>query len=114
MPALESGIVVMWAGAIVDIPAGYVLCDGTHGTPDLRDRFIIGAGHHYPVGATGGSTQHTHTFTGDGHPHGIPGGLGLMAGLQFANATTVDPATGTTDPTSHLPRYYALAFIMKT
>lgn len=42
-----KGIVVLWGGAIVDIPAGWGLCDGTGGKPDLRDRFIIGAGSTY-------------------------------------------------------------------
>lgn len=37
-------IIVLWSGAIVDIPAGWALCDGNNNTPDLRDKFIIGAG----------------------------------------------------------------------
>lgn len=39
-----KGIIVLWSGAIVDIPSGWHLCDGTQGTPDLRDMFVIGAG----------------------------------------------------------------------
>lgn len=39
-----KGIIVLWGGAIVDIPAGWALCDGLNGRPDLRDRFVIGAG----------------------------------------------------------------------
>lgn len=42
-----KGIICLWGGAIVDIPAGWHLCDGTNGTPDLRDRFVIGAGSTY-------------------------------------------------------------------
>lgn len=42
-----KGIIVLWGGAIVDIPAGWALCDGYNGRPDLRDRFIIGAGSTY-------------------------------------------------------------------
>lgn len=42
-----KGIVVLWGGAIADIPAGWHLCDGNAGTPDLRDRFVIGAGSTY-------------------------------------------------------------------
>lgn len=37
-------MIVIWSGAIVDIPAGWVLCDGNNDTPDLRGCFIIGAG----------------------------------------------------------------------
>ena len=66
-----SGIIVMWSGAIDKIPTGWVLCDGANGTPDLRNRFIVGAGTDYTVGNTGGSDNvalttaqmpsHTHT-----------------------------------------------------
>ena len=68
-----SGIIVMWSGAIDKIPTGWLLCDGTNGTPDLRNRFIVGAGTDYSVGNTGGSNNvvlttaqipsHTHTAT---------------------------------------------------
>ena len=44
----------MWSGSIGSIPAGYVLCNGANGTPDLRDRFIVGSGNSYSVGSTGG------------------------------------------------------------
>lgn len=37
-------IICIWAGAIVDIPAGWSLCDGNGGRPDLRNKFLIGAG----------------------------------------------------------------------
>lgn len=114
MPALPTGAIVMWAGAIVDIPGGFVLCDGNNGTPDLRDRFLVGAGNTYAVGANGGAIQHDHTFTGDGHTHTFPAGAILNAGFLFSNVTQPSPAVGTTDNTNHLPPYYALAYIMKT
>jgi len=47
-----KGIVCLWAGAIVNIPAGWALCDGNDGRPDLRDKFIIGAGNTYAVDET--------------------------------------------------------------
>lgn len=53
--AVRTGVIWMWSGAIANIPSGYQLCDGTNGTPDLRDRFIVTAGGSYSVGATGGS-----------------------------------------------------------
>ena len=63
------GMIILWSGSIASIPAGFALCDGTNGTPDLRDRFIVGAGSTYAVDATGGSADatlptHTHTFSG--------------------------------------------------
>ncbi|MDR9392671.1 MAG: hypothetical protein RI554_11670, partial [Trueperaceae bacterium] len=45
----------MWSGSVVSIPSGWLLCDGTNGTPDLRDRFIVGAGGAYTVNDTGGA-----------------------------------------------------------
>lgn len=49
------GGIIMWSGAVVNIPAGWLLCNGLVGTPNLMDRFIMGAGSTYPVGTTGGS-----------------------------------------------------------
>ena len=80
------GGIIMWSGSIASIPSGWALCDGTNGTPNLRDRFVVGAGSTYAVGATGGADSvtlttsqipsHTHTFSGttstDGaHTHTI-------------------------------------------
>jgi hypothetical protein len=63
---IPSGVIVMWSGSIATIPSGWLLCNGSSGTPDLRDRFIVGAGTTYAVAATGGSANavvvsHTHT-----------------------------------------------------
>ena len=111
--SLLKNMIVLWYGAIVDIPAGWVLCDGNNGTPDLRDLFIIGAGGSYPVNDTGGASEHAHNFTTDGHTHTLGGG----PPNQIAAGTgQILPATdsGTTDQKNHLPPYYALAYIMKT
>ena len=48
--AIPAGTIVMWSGAVANIPQGWTLCDGTSGTPDLRNRFIVGAGSEYAVG----------------------------------------------------------------
>ena len=45
----------MWSGSIASIPAGWRLCNGLSGTPDLRNRFIVGAGSGYGVNSTGGA-----------------------------------------------------------
>ena len=62
----------MWSGQSSNIPSGWVLCNGQNGTPNLQDRFIVGAGNQYSVGATGGANEvtlttaqmpsHTHTL----------------------------------------------------
>lgn len=112
---LESleGIIVLWSGAIVDIPTGWTLCDGTLGTPDLRNRFLVGAGNAYNVDDTGGSNNHNHTFTGDGHAHELADGGEVSSGPDYHYQTTTDSATGTTDNGDGRPLYYALAYIMK-
>jgi microcystin-dependent protein len=51
---MPVGAVIMWYGDIEKIPGGWALCDGQRGTPDLRDRFVVGAGHTYPLKDTGG------------------------------------------------------------
>ena len=75
---IPKGGVIMWSGAADDIPTGWALCDGTNGTPDLRNRFVIGAGDLYSVKAQGGSRtkdlSHAHngplhTHTGPNHRH---------------------------------------------
>jgi hypothetical protein len=111
---IPSGGIIIWSGAIIDIPAGYVLCDGNNGSPDLRDKFIVGAGSTYAVGASGGSATHTHTFTSSGHSHALTGGLAINVGTGLDYQTDVKTDSGTTDSGSSLPPYYALAYIMKT
>lgn len=74
-PAFVSGMIMMWSGSIASIPSGWLLCNGTSGTPDLRSRMVIGADSSgtYTVGATGGAAtttisasnlpSHTHTYS---------------------------------------------------
>lgn len=77
-----TGLINLWYGSIASIPSGWALCDGANGTPDLRDRFVVGAGSTYAVAASGGSAnaivvEHTHTgTTGDqsaNHTHTFSG-----------------------------------------
>jgi len=56
-PAVPTGVILLWSGSTGSVPSGWYLCDGTNGTPDLRDRFIIGAGNTYAVNATGGTAD---------------------------------------------------------
>ena len=57
---LPSGVIVMWSGELDAIPSGWALCDGSNGTPDLRDRFVLGVGAPEYLGSTGGSRRHRH------------------------------------------------------
>ncbi len=54
-----AGCIGIWKSTIGSIPEGWALCDGQNGTPDLRDRFVVGAGGHYDLYATGGSNTVT-------------------------------------------------------
>lgn len=122
-PAIPTGGIIIWSGSTGSVPSGWLLCDGTNGTPDLRDRFIIGAGNTYAVNATGGTADavvvaHTHTATSTsavtdpGHTHNSVGngatnggGAGIALtnpgnspGLSVASATTgITIATTTTN-----------------
>ena len=66
VPGVPVGGIIMWSGATNNIPSGWALCDGNNGTPNLQDKFIVGAGSSYAVAATGGSADatlvsHSHT-----------------------------------------------------
>ena len=68
---VPSGGIIIWNGAANAIPTGWLLCDGTSGTPDLTSKFVIGAkgSGSYQPGYTGGYTdvfipEHTHTYSG--------------------------------------------------
>lgn len=136
---VPSGGIIMWSGSIASIPSGWFLCNGLNGTPDLRDRFVVGAGSTYAVAATGGSADaivvsHNHTATSTvtdpGHLHdfksGFSGGFGNRGdatGTQVDNSTatattgitvvTTVASTGSSGTNANLPPYYALAYIMK-
>jgi hypothetical protein len=107
-----TGMIILWSGSIASIPSGFALCDGTSGTPDLRDRFIVGAGSTYAVDATGGSADsvvvsHTHTATstsvvtdpGHTHPHGVGGTGGGFSNGVFWNQPSIAPFNTTSNTT---------------
>lgn len=52
---MPTGAIIMWSGALTEIPAGFALCDGTNGTPNLSGRFVVGydaASNSVPANAT--------------------------------------------------------------
>jgi microcystin-dependent protein len=71
---VPSGIIGIWSGSVASIPSGWVICNGSNGTPDLRNFFVVGAGDTYAVGATGGSNTVTLAETNlPGHTHSVSG-----------------------------------------
>ena len=105
--AAPRGVIVMWSGAANAVPAGWALCNGANGTPDLRDRFIVGAGKTYSVGATGGKNEvaltkdqmpnHTHAFVMDNQVgvYDVPGSRG-NPDKKGKNSGWMDNGTGYT------------------
>lgn len=65
----EHGLIALWPFSVASIPTGWVLCDGTHGTPDLRGLWIVGAGGAYNPGDSVGAESHTHAATQAAHTH---------------------------------------------
>lgn len=120
--AIPSGVILLWSGSIATIPGGWALCNGSNGTPDLRDRFVVGAGSTYSVGATGGANtvtldatqipSHTHTVTTTGstssenaHSHTFSGTTGNMSANASHNhtANVSDPGHTHTSPSNGAP-----------
>jgi microcystin-dependent protein len=117
---MPTGMIVMWNSTAASIPAGWQLCDGSNGTPNLRGQFIVGAGGAYSVGDQGGATSvtldatqmpihthglsgsytttaagaHSHSVSDPGHNHviGIQGGNGSV---NAANSLVGDPSQDT-------------------
>ena len=133
--AFVTGMIMLWSGSIASVPTGWYLCDGTNSTPNLKNRFVIGAGDTYAVAATGGSADsivvthtHTATVTDPGHLHsgavllggpgqaasGNPNAIGTTnTGTSTTGITVSNASTGTSGTNANLPPYYALAYIMK-
>ena len=113
LPDIESGGIALWSGSIASIPTDWALCDGTNGTPDLRNKFVVGAGDSYNPADAGGSATHNHPFTGDGHFHDAEVFEDVGGGHDFATRSSTESITGTTDNGSTLAPYYSIAYIMK-
>ena len=130
---------MMWSGTQATIPDGWQACEGSNGTPDLRSRFVVGAGNYSPDD-TGGSANavvvsHTHTASANSagsHVHQQSGqtigpgagGYAFNAGNGANNTLNTQPAgshthtvnvvaNGVSGTNKNLPPYYALFYIMK-
>jgi microcystin-dependent protein len=92
-----SGMIMLWSGSVVSIPSGWLLCDGTSGTPNLQNRFIVGAGDSYAVNATGGAATVTLDTTQiPAHLHGV----GTLATNTAGSHNHTVSVTGTTSTAS--------------
>jgi microcystin-dependent protein len=124
---IPIGGIIMWSGSVASVPTGWSICNGENGTPNLVDKFIVGAGSGYAVAATGGSANatlvsHSHTATstvneGLGHNHNLltrdstaNQGTGQGANREFAGGggaqgqvTTELNTTGITVSTAITP-----------
>lgn len=139
----KTGMILLWSGSIATIPTGWALCNGTAGTPNLMDRFIVGAGSAYAVGSTGGSQSHSHVASIGGtalseaqlppHAHAPAAGtsgfltvgsgagnttsgstIGISGATGFTGSGETHTHTSSVDNRDHRPPYYALAYIRKT
>lgn len=126
--AVPTGCIVIWSGSTSEVPSNWNLCDGTNGTPNLQDKFVLCAGSSYAVGATGGEATHILTTSempshshvqitgsrdnGDGSYSGtyVAGNSNPMA---QANSPYSTASTGGSSAHNNMPPYYALAYIMK-
>ena len=133
----------MWSGTDANVPSNWALCNGSNGTPNLIDKFIVGRGSAYAADSTGGFTdsvvvEHGHTATSavtdPGHAHTFSShnddnadGNTLNDRSNLPNTRTMtssSESTGITVATTvndngvsgagkNLPPYYAIAYIMR-
>lgn len=133
---IPSGGIILWHGLISAIPAGWALCDGTNGTPDLRGRVVMGVSDTYALNSTGGQTSVTPTITVSNHTlteSQMPSHTHLTAqssnvgagsagfsdfGGQayptgYAGGGAAHGHTASSSAVATLPPYYVLAYIKK-
>ena len=135
---IPVGGIIMWSGTIANIPIGWSLCNGNGGTPNLQDKFIVGAGSGYAPGNTGGAASVTLDVTQmPAHSHNMDyqqkavedTGTAQVSDMRFAggdgdggsqnysdqsgNIRTAGGLNGITQAHENRPPYYALAFIMR-
>ena len=124
-----SGVIVMWRGHADKIPDGWVLCDGTNQTPDLRGRFVLGASDERFPGSRGGEEKHRLSIDEmPRHSHDIRHSVGPSSygtsdrgnGIYNPNIESItyvglssSSHEGSSAAHNNMPPYYCLHFIMK-
>ena len=109
LSVLPIGGIILWSGAATAIPTNWHLCDGTSGTPDLRDSFVVGAGKSYTVGQTGGyANQTSSTSTAGGHSHSGTTGAHVLA------ITEMPSHSHTASDSGHTHSYNAVSANMQS
>lgn len=122
---IPTGIISLWYGSIATIPSGWVLCDGTNSTPDLRNLFVVGADADSGGAAKStitGSALQTHTTGIVGtHVHPVKtsnttvgGTTYVRVGVSATQDTSQNTDANTGANAKNIPPFYALAYIMKT
>lgn len=110
---VPAGVIIMWWGAVTDVPYGWRLCNGNDGTPDLGTKYIVGAGDVYSLGDTGGTSTfiatgdfavNSHTLTTNeipAHTHSFTDTYSPSTGSLVQNSSTLaagpSARTGTTE-----------------
>lgn len=104
--SVPSGTIAIWTGTIASIPAGWLICDGTNGTPNLLTYFLEGVATAAtnPGTTGGGSATHTHGITQTVKNDGgqVPTSTYVLA-ANTGGASVFDK-----------PKFYDVAFIMKS
>jgi len=129
---VPTGGIIMWSGTIGAIPAGWLLCDGSLGTPNLAAKFVVGydatPGDYNTIGNTGGEEEHALTvFENAQHSHRVfesTAGGGANQALSGGNIVANSSATagldfvteesGAGNPHENRPPYFVIAYIMKS
>ena len=111
--SISKNMVFWWYGPTADIPHGWQICDGTNDTPNLLNRFVVGAGGTYDVGDSGGGGAHSHPFSSNTHIHLLTFAAPVLAtGASFQFMSDARPITGTTNNNGIKPPFYSLIPIM--
>lgn len=119
---MPTGVIAMWNGTIQTIPTGWALCDGSNGTPDFRDRFVVAAGRKYEATVSEGGVEtvtltveqipaHVHTYQQSINAATSTGNTSNQKHAAYQTSNTSSVGGGKSH--DNMPPYYALAFIMK-
>jgi len=90
------GGIIMWSGTAALVPAGWAICNGQNGTPNLTDKFVVGAGLSYTVGDKGGSNTVTLTASQ------VPTSITNLTNHKHKYGAFCSVYTGTTTPTPYM------------